>query len=174
MEFYLPLNKLQFNDLQQVLYQHLPVEWKAVRNAVTTLYFEKIEGYLKGYIDLIFEYQGKYYVVDYKSNTLNDYHQESLLTTMADSHYYLQYLLYSVALHRYLQKHLEGYSWETHFGGAYYLFIRGMSSSPSEDKKNVKKGGGGINTNTSGVFFHKPSVELINAMDSLFGEAILT
>ena len=100
---------------------------------------------------------------------INDYAQESLLKTMAGSHYYLQYLLYSVALHRYLQKRVAQYSWDRHFGGAYYLFIRGMNP----EEKSVKIGGGGFNTVSSGVFFHKPDRELIEAIDGLFVKAFL-
>jgi len=154
MEFYLPLERLQITDLQQILFKHLPQDWQLVREAVSTLNFEQVEGYLKGFIDLIFEHEGKYYVVDYKSNSLSDYKPENLLSVMADSHYYLQYLLYSVALHRYLQKRITDYSWEAHIGGAYYLFIRGML--PLEPAQ--------------GVFYHKPDQALIEALDALFGE----
>ena len=169
MEFYLPLEKLQIENLKQLLFKHLPKQWQVVRDAVETLDFKQVEGYLKGYIDLIFEHQGKYYLADYKSNTLTAYDQDNLLKTMADSHYYLQYLLYSVALHRYLQKRIAQYSWDSHFGGAYYLFIRGMNP----EEKSVKKGGDGFTTNSSGVFFHKPERELIEAMDSLFGQPFI-
>ena len=159
MEFYLPLERLQIDDLQQVLFKHLPKDWLSVRDAVKTLSFEQVEGYLKGFIDLIFEHEGKFYVVDYKSNSLNDYSAESLLPVMADSHYYLQYLLYSVALHRYLKKRVPDYQWETHIGGAYYLFIRGMMP------KNVE--------NRGGVFENKPNLALIEALDGLFMESFL-
>ncbi len=167
MEFYLPLERLNIEKLKQTLFQHLPVDdesdsapkWQQIREAVDTLYFEEVEGYLKGFIDLIFEYQGKYYLADYKSNTLEDYATEKLFTPMAESHYYLQYLIYCVALHRYLQQRLPGYQWETHFGGAYYLFIRGMRKSDTSIKSAQKVGG---------VFHHKPSLELINALDGLF------
>jgi len=159
MAFYLPLERLHIEKLRQILYQHLPDDWQVVRNAVSRLSFEQVEGYLKGFIDLIFEYEGKYYLADYKSNTLADYQTDDLLTTMADSHYYLQYLLYSVALHRYLQKRLPDYQWDTHMGGVFYLFIRGMSP------KSIKTGGG--------VFYHRPHRDLIHAMDDLFMEALL-
>jgi exodeoxyribonuclease V beta subunit len=46
---------------------------------------------------------------------------------MADHHYYLQYHLYLAALHRYLAYRVPDYDYDTHFGGVYYLFIRGMS-----------------------------------------------
>ncbi|HIP81044.1 MAG TPA: exodeoxyribonuclease V subunit beta [Leucothrix mucor] len=152
MEFYLPLEPLQIDDLKQILFKHLPEDQQAMRDAVDTLYFDQVEGYLKGFIDLIFEYDGQYYVADYKSNSLMGYDQESLKSAMASSHYYLQYLLYSVALHRYLQKRIPDYSWQTHVGGVTYLFIRGMSK----------------NTAKQGVYFDKPSAELIEALDKLF------
>jgi exodeoxyribonuclease V beta subunit len=81
---------------------------------------------------------------------------------MSHSHYYLQYLLYCVALHRYLEQRITDYSWETHIGGVYYLFVRGMKPAPQqqESPKTGNKWGG--------VFFHKPSLELIQALDGLF------
>ncbi len=162
MEFYLPLKQLQIENLRQILFKHLPKDWQVVRDAVSTLNFDQVQGYLKGFIDLIFEYDGKYFVVDYKSNTLTDYHADSLLPVMADSHYYLQYLLYSIALHRYLQKRIEGYSWQTHIGGVYYLFIRGMG----EDAVQSSNKGGG-------AFYNKPEYELIAALDGLFEESLI-
>jgi len=162
MEFYLPLERLFIDDLKQMLFKHLPkdnLQWQKIRDAVDGLYFEDVEGFLKGYIDLIFEHDGKFYLADYKSNTLIDYDEDALFDAMAGSHYYLQYLLYSVALHRYLKQRLADYSWDTHIGGAYYLFIRGMDSD-SNIGKSVKKWGG--------VFFDKPSLALIEALDGLF------
>ena len=162
MEFYLPLERLQITDLKQILYQHLPQDnpsWQTIRNAVEGLYFEEVEGFLKGYIDLIFEHNGQYYLADYKSNSLSDYGEKGLFDAMAHSHYYLQYLFYSVALHRYLKQRIANYSWETHIGGAYYLFIRGMDAG-LESQKSVQKVGG--------VFFDKPNIELIEALDHLF------
>ncbi|RTZ67162.1 MAG: exodeoxyribonuclease V subunit beta [Aquificaceae bacterium] len=154
MEFYLPLSLLKVEDLKQTLLQYLPTEgWQVVRDAVHSLQFEQVRGYLKGYIDLIFEHQGQYYVADYKSNSLEDYDEASLFEAMAHAHYYLQYLIYSVALHRYLQKRLPDYHYETHFGGVYYLFIRGMSPDNSG----------------SGVFYDLPPYALIHALNALFG-----
>ena len=195
MEFYLPLEPLKIEALQQILFDHLPEDWQVVRDAVSTLSFDQVEGYLKGYIDLIFEHDGLYYVVDYKSNTLIDYSQKSLILTMSSAHYYLQSLLYSVALHRYLQKRRSDYHWETHMGGAYYLFIRGMGNSAENDVEInvtsnnadindtdhfetqngecIKKGGGVYKESSAGIFYDKPSLALIEALDSLFMESLL-
>ena len=83
-------------------------------------------GYLTGFIDLICEYQGKYFVMDYKTNSLPDYRPATLLQAMRQHNYGLQYWLYSLVLHRYLQQRLAGYEYGRHFGGVKYLFVRGM------------------------------------------------
>jgi exodeoxyribonuclease V beta subunit len=99
--------------------------------SVAALGFTPLFGYLRGFIDLVFEHGGRYYVVDYKSNHLgktpSSYVPAALHHPMAEHHYYLQYHLYLVALHRYLKARLADYSYKRHMGGAYYLFLRGMS-----------------------------------------------
>ena len=91
---------------------------------------EDIHGFLHGYVDLVAEHGGRWYVVDYKSNWLgNDidaYGRDAVAAAMRRGGYRLQYLLYLVALHRHLRLRLPGYDYETHIGGAYYLFVRGM------------------------------------------------
>ena len=83
-----------------------------------------------GFIDLICRYQGKFYIMDYKSNWLgnhlSDYGPERLEQAMRDHNYGLQYWLYTLVLHRYLQNAMEDYDYTAHFGGVMYLFIRGM------------------------------------------------
>jgi len=90
----------------------------------------RFRGLLTGIIDLVFEFNGKYYLADYKSNflgaSLDDYRPHQLAQAMLDRRYDLQALLYSVALHRYLDQRLSDYSYEQHFGGCYYLFLRAM------------------------------------------------
>ncbi len=79
--------------------------------------------------------EGRYIVMDYKTNRLpefgdgpsvSDYGAGPMYRAMGDSHYFLQALLYQVALHRYLQWRLPGYDPERHLGGSAYLFVRGM------------------------------------------------
>ena len=86
--------------------------------------------FMKGFIDLVFQWQGRYYIVDYKSNylgpALTDYHQTTLDLAMRHSGYDLQYRIYTVALDRYLRRRLPGYDYDRHFGGVYYLFLRGL------------------------------------------------
>ena len=119
------------------------------------LQFEQIQGMVRGSIDLVFRHNGKYYLVDYKSNflgsTLADYNQEALKKEMLHSHYDWQYLIYTLALHRYLQSVVSDYDYARDFGGVFYLFLRGMNGEPQ-----------------SGVFYDRPSVELITELDGVF------
>ena len=119
------------------------------------LQFEQIQGMVRGSIDLVFRHNGKYYLVDYKSNflgsSLTDYNQEALKKEMLHSHYDWQYLIYTLALHRYLQSVVPHYDYARDFGGVFYLFLRGMNGEPQ-----------------SGVFYDRPSVELITELDGVF------
>ncbi|NVK32363.1 MAG: UvrD-helicase domain-containing protein [Gammaproteobacteria bacterium] len=105
--------------------------------------------YLKGFIDLIMrDAEGRYWVVDYKTNRLTDYKASSLMQSMCNSHYRLQYLLYLVALHRYLQSRLgPQYQPTRHLGGAAYLYVRGMPEG--------------------GLFIDRPNPEWIAELSSL-------
>ena len=94
------------------------------------LSFAPVQGMLKGFIDLVFEFEGRFYLVDWKSNLLGsrieDYSAVVLEGEIRRRHYYFQYQLYTIALDRYLQLRVPGYRYEQHFGGVYYLFLRGI------------------------------------------------
>ena len=124
---------------------------------VRSLGFAPLTGFLKGFIDLVFEHRGRWYVVDYKSNFLgpgaDDYRPSKLLQPMADHHYFLQYHLYLVALHRHLRARLPGYCYEEHIGGVYYLFLRGMS--PEHGR--------------SGIFCDRPSLAMVQSLSAILG-----
>ncbi|WP_312961254.1 exodeoxyribonuclease V subunit beta [Stutzerimonas nitrititolerans] len=115
---------------------------------------DRLNGMFKGFIDLVFEHQGRYYVVDYKSNWLGEgdaaYTDEAMQATVASHRYDLQYVLYLLALHRQLQLRLPDYDYERHVGGALYLFLRG-SRAPGQ-----------------GIHRARPPRELIEALDALF------
>ena len=91
---------------------------------------DSFRGMVNGIIDLVFEHQGRYYIADYKSNrlggTLDAYQPEALRAAMFQYRYDLQCLLYALALHRYLRQRIPDYRYQTHFGGVFYLFLRGM------------------------------------------------
>ena len=90
------------------------------------------KGFLVGFLDLLFEHDGYYYVVDWKSNKLGgkvaNFSTEGVKAEMAKEGYFFQYLLYSAVLHRFLKETLgPAYSWEKHFGGIRYYFLRGIA-----------------------------------------------
>jgi exodeoxyribonuclease V beta subunit len=113
-----------------------------------------------GFIDMVFEHGGRYYLVDWKSNCLGnrieDYGKEALKAAMERNLYPLQYLLYTVALNRYLSLRVRGYDYSTHFDGVLYVFLRGV---------NPKRGDG------SGIFRDVPPEELIRDLTSRLVEA---
>ncbi|MFH0784591.1 MAG: exodeoxyribonuclease V subunit beta [Pseudomonadota bacterium] len=90
-----------------------------------------MRGYLTGFIDLICEFAGKYYVLDYKTNflgdALDDYHPGKLPAAMQAHNYGLQYWIYTLVLHRHLQNLFDDYCYQDHFGGVMYLYVRGMT-----------------------------------------------
>ncbi len=113
-----------------------------------------INGMLKGFIDLVFEFQGRYYVLDYKSNHLGEnteaYNRNALAGAMLTHRYDLQYVLYILALHRLLKARLPGYRYQRDMGGAVYLFLRG------------------VDRNHKGVYGDKPPQALIEQLDGNF------
>ena len=98
--------------------------------AVPTLLDKDLKGYLVGFIDLAFQDQnGRYWVLDWKSNRsgvyqAEDYTEEYVASQMREHHYTLQYLLYLVALRRYLKSR----GLNADIAGAVYVFVRGVSS----------------------------------------------
>ncbi|MGY6402888.1 exodeoxyribonuclease V subunit beta [Vibrio parahaemolyticus] len=157
MEFLLPVEVLSAPALNRVIQRHDPLSAKA-----GDLGFQTVQGMLKGFIDLVFEHQGKYYVLDWKSNHLGDdvtsYHGEALKSAMADHRYDLQYQIYALALHRFLRSRLANYQYDHHFGGVYYLFLRGMDGQSDH-----------------GIFAAKPTLDFLQEMDRLIdGQALET
>lgn len=87
---------------------------------------EIVQNYVRGFIDLIFWHNNRWYIIDYKSNKLDDYSPEVLNFEMQRHHYDLQYHLYAAVMDNYYQRTLSSYNTQTHFGGVYYLFLRGL------------------------------------------------
>ncbi|MCW3479992.1 exodeoxyribonuclease V subunit beta [Neisseriaceae bacterium JH1-16] len=152
LEFLLPLQPLQAEKLSEILVDPAHGLHPACRAAAATLDFRRVEGYLKGFIDLVAEAEGKLYLVDYKSNHLgdapDDYGTEQLAEAIAREHYYLQYLIYTVALRRYFAT--RGLDFGQRFGGVRYLFLRGLDETGR------------------GVWRDMPSDGLLAALDQLF------
>ena len=120
----------------------------------------ELEGIMNGKIDMLFEYKGKYFVLDWKSTFLGDsldqYKQPSLEDAMNENNYHLQYLIYTLATKKYLESRLPGFDYERDFGGVLYLFVRGM-----------RKG------TDSGIFNCKPTLEQIKSLDRMLAKGFL-
>lgn len=110
--------------------------------------------FLTGFIDLVARQNNKYFILDYKSNYLGDsieeYDQARLQHEIVANSYDLQYHLYTVALVKYLRKRVPDFTYETHVGGAAYLFVRGMKAGSDH-----------------GIWFHKPKRKVINKLEAL-------
>lgn len=151
-QFYLRLsNEKALPQLNQLLKKE-----SRLAKMLPDFQFKQLEGFVRGFVDMIVEVEHKFYIIDYKSNYLGklsqDYQIENLEKTMKLYRYDLQYLLYTLALHRYLSTRLgENYEYEQYFGGVAYLFLRGMNGK-----------------HNAGVYFDKPSKKLILEMDKLF------
>ena len=104
----------------------------ADRDDWTRIDGHQIRGYLQGYIDLIAEVDGRYYIVDYKTNRLSAYDPPSLAAAMAQHHYLLQALIYTLALDAHLRAFKPDYDPSVHLGGVRYLFMRGMRPDCSD------------------------------------------
>jgi len=155
MEFMLSAEHITVSALESLIRRYDPLSAKAA-----PLSFEPLKGMLKGFIDLLFRKGDRYYVLDYKSNHLgyeaSCYNEEALNNAMVEHRYELQYLLYSLAVHRLLKQRIPNYRYEQHFGGVYYLFLRGMDEG-----------------SRLGIFNCRPEQALIEKLDQLFaGELI--
>ena len=137
-EFYYPMQSASSRLLSKLLTEHrnndIPMNAgnNTSKRSVHLPSYQQLKGMMHGFIDLIFFANGKYYVCDYKSSHLgdkySDYNHAAMRENIEKNHYDLQYLIYSLALHRHLKYALADYDPKLHFGGVYYLYLRGMSS----------------------------------------------
>ncbi|MCH6257062.1 exodeoxyribonuclease V subunit beta [Puniceicoccaceae bacterium K14] len=158
LEFIYPVDESFMSRLVVVLEENLgahnfPKEW--IEKLKNTSFFE-LESMLRGFIDLIVEYENRLFIIDWKSNYLGpstaSYSSNELESAMAHHDYYLQYCLYSVALKRFLLSRHPQLDFEEVFGGVYYIFLRGLETETD-----------------NGIYFDRPSTELINAFDAALG-----
>lgn len=142
IEFHLSLAPADPARLYALLHQF---GYQAQREGIAP---ERLAGLMTGKIDLTFRHAGKYYLVDWKTNRCAPYDAAALQAEIARHDYDLQWLVYTLALHRWLRAVLPDYAYARDFGGAYYLFVRGMRDG-------------------RGVHFDRPDERLIDALDAL-------
>jgi exodeoxyribonuclease V beta subunit len=154
MEFWFPSEQLESTALDALCRQYLLPG--VIRQPLPD---RQLHGMLKGFADLVFEHEGRYWVLDYKSNALGAgdaaYHAQALAVGMASHRYDIQGAIYMLALHRLLRSRLGGaYDPASQLGGALFLFLRGIG-----------------NAQTRGCHLIAPDLALLDAMDTLFGGA---
>ena len=171
MEFLIPVDSINtYNDLNSICIEYAKLEKVDYQNMV--LADEKkdtrLVGYLTGSIDLVFCHKNRFYVVDYKSNYLgcnpNCYSLKALSDNISSPYhrYDMQYLIYSVALQRFLKSRLgEKYDYEQHFGGVIYLYLRGLYDHEYEKYHEYKD---------FGIFSTRPPINIIDAFEKLLCE----
>jgi len=153
MEFWIAVHEADLGAMDALVRRH--TLGAAARPALQR---GQLNGMLKGFIDLVAEHAGRYYVIDYKSNWLGPddaaYSPAAMSEAVLGHRYELQYVLYLLALHRLLRLRLPDYDYDQHVGGAVYVFLRG-AGAPSR-----------------GVHREKPPRALIEALDRLFSRAL--
>ncbi len=113
-------------------------------------------GFMTGSIDLVCEHGGKYYIIDWKSNRrtgrIEDFKLDDLRKEIAENTYFLQYLIYTVAVHNYLRGCKKDYEYEKHFGGVFYLFLRGLDAEGH------------------GIYYDRPTCDMISDLSNVLGD----
>ncbi len=156
LEFYFPLQSISPDSLKGLFQKHQGhVPFAHFPEQMERLRFSPVRGLMKGFIDMVFQFENRFYLVDWKSNflgpRLEDYDQQRLTAAMEEGFYVLQYHLYAVALHQYLRLRSPGYAYEKDFGGVLYIFLRGVDPDRGPD---------------FGVYRDRPSGALINELSA--------
>jgi exodeoxyribonuclease V beta subunit len=154
VEFTYPLTHLTPASLTAALATSSILAGEA-RRQMGRLRFDPIEGFMHGFIDLLFRFKDRFYLIDWKSNWLGhqpaDYGMEGMKRAMLEHNYYLQYHLYTLAADLFLEKRLPAYDYQTHFGGVFYIFLRGI------DPKDPSRG----------IFRDRPAAETVRDLRKL-------
>ena len=159
-EFYFPMESASSARLSSLLTAHRRSGDAQLKHSpmVQLPSYQTLKGMMHGFIDLIFEHQGQYFVCDYKSSHLgdrfDDYQKVNLRENIENNYYDLQYLIYCLALHRHLKHTIEDYDPTLHFGGIYYFYLRGMTDDHSHQG--------------AGVYYRKITVEELEQLDDIF------
>ena len=154
LEFYFPLESISPKKLHTIFKKYAFTElFKDFPERIERLNFAPVRGFMRGFIDMIFQFQGQFYLVDWKSNLLGSgleyYDQKGMAKAMKDELYSIQCHIYTVALNQYLRLRLPGYTYEKHFGGAFYIFLRGVDPNKGTE---------------FGIYRERPSEKFINTL----------
>ncbi|MEM6797287.1 MAG: PD-(D/E)XK nuclease family protein, partial [Acidobacteriota bacterium] len=169
-QFYAPLSPVAPRDLAEVFRKSSRASWaERYADSLETLDKQQLEGFLTGYVDVVVRSGDTWSILDWKSNHLgdrfSDYGSAAMTRSMLEHHYILQAHLYALAVDRFLGLHQPSWCFERDFGGAYYLFLRGVDGrgAATEGQMGLYAGAG------TGIFHLKPEPALIAAL----GERLL-
>jgi exodeoxyribonuclease V beta subunit len=151
LEFYFPLKFLGPETVGRILARG-GLDQEVPEN-IERLNFSPLRGFMKGFMDMVFRFEDRYYLVDWKSNFLGAnveaYGLENLARAMEENFYTLQYTFYTLALNRYLKLRARGYDYDRHFGGVFYVFLRGADPDKGSE---------------FGIYRDKPPQDVIEAL----------
>lgn len=154
--FSIPVRDFSVTAVADALAEHGSDHAREYAPLLRRLSEDRFRGYLTGSIDLAFEHDSRWHILDWKSNWLgsdnHDYTPSALNTAMHAAHYTLQYHVYLVALHRHLSARQTGYDPTQHWGQVTYAFLRGINA-----------------TGETGWFTDVPTPALLHALDRAFG-----
>ncbi len=150
LPFLYRLNSISPTILQNIFQQYAVGIAHNFVDELENLNFSLRYGYMNGEIDLLFRYNNRYYIADWKTNHLGPdsscYSPAAIAENMRKHFYVLQYHIYTLAAHLFLQQRCRDYDYQRDFGGVFYLYLRGVDKSGN------------------GIFYDKPAPELINAL----------
>ncbi len=153
-DFILHIRKINFLKFNNIIKKYDKISFLCNNLNIKS----SIKGYLNGIIDLIFFYKNKYYIVDYKSNWFGNnilyYNKKNIIDNMILKRYDIQYHIYSLALHNYLNLNIKNYNYSINFGGIYYIFLRGLFIENNFRSYN-------------GILYIKPNKKLIYKLNNL-------
>ena len=150
MEFWVGVSDANLPRMDALIQQHF-----LAGQARASIPRGRLNGMLRGFIDLVFEHDGRYYVADYKSNWLGPadaaYDAGAIAQAILAQRYDLQSAIYLHALHRLLGARLgKHYDYETHVGGALIFFLRGHESAGQ------------------GLHIERPPLAVMESLDAMF------
>jgi exodeoxyribonuclease V beta subunit len=161
LEFYFPVTFLTPQSFSDIFKENFHIDLpEEIPEQMGRLTFSPFRGFMKGFIDMVFHFMGKFYIVDWKTNFLGyerrDYNQSALMNEMAKHYYFLQAIIYTIAVNQYLRFRVPKYNYEDRFGGTLYLFLRGIDPQMGPDY---------------GIYFLRPCADAIHkATEILIGD----
>ncbi len=152
LDFHFSFDKFVSEKFEEIICEDAP--GLHVRNTISEI---SITGFMKGFADMVFFHEGKYFILDWKSNYLgdyaSDYSEEKLIQSMRSSKYAVQLYIYTFALYKLLKIRNKDFSYDD-FGGFFYVYLRGVSAGSS-----------------NGIYYYRPSFDAVKKIEKeLSGE----